>query len=150
MPTLRWRGGTSTPQELYINTYDLLFNATKISPFGWSKHTCRFGGDIRREEAKRLTHGEQEARYLKEPRDPDDQGSANRHNRSKNLSAANGSEPGSSHGPSSHSRIERKRHDQHGQHQQDCRPAFRYRQQSCQMIAEKHYSELNEDGGGNR
>lgn len=51
------RGSTSTPQELYVNTYDLIANLTKFSPHGWSRHTFRFGGDIRREEVKRLNDG---------------------------------------------------------------------------------------------
>ncbi len=51
------RGSTSTPQELYVNTYDLIANLTKFSPHGWSRHTFRFGGDVRREEVKRLNDG---------------------------------------------------------------------------------------------
>ena len=49
--------GSNTPQNLVINTYDMVLNFTKVSPFGWSKHTFRFGYDQRREEAKRLNNG---------------------------------------------------------------------------------------------
>jgi hypothetical protein len=51
------RGSTSTPQELYVNTYDLINNYTKVAPNGWSRHTFKFGGDVRREEVKRLNDG---------------------------------------------------------------------------------------------
>ncbi|MEO8026108.1 MAG: carboxypeptidase regulatory-like domain-containing protein [Bryobacteraceae bacterium] len=49
--------GSNTPQNLVINTYDAVLNLTKTSPFGWTKHTFRFGYDQRREEAKRLNNG---------------------------------------------------------------------------------------------
>src|SRR5204863_7342328 len=52
--TVGGAGGTSTPQFQVIGAYAVLFNATTVSPFGWSKHTFKFGFDGRREEAKRL------------------------------------------------------------------------------------------------
>jgi hypothetical protein len=50
-------GATNLPQGRITNTYELLSNATKIAPFGWTKHTLKFGYDGRREETRRFLDG---------------------------------------------------------------------------------------------
>ncbi len=44
---------TSIPQGRITNTYELAGNATKIAPFGFSRHTVKFGAYARRDEANR-------------------------------------------------------------------------------------------------
>jgi hypothetical protein len=51
-------GATNLPQGRITNTYELFFNATKVSPFGWSRHTLKFGYTPRREETIRFLNGQ--------------------------------------------------------------------------------------------
>jgi len=37
--------------------YELFANATKVSPFGWTRHTIKFGYNGRREETRRFLDG---------------------------------------------------------------------------------------------
>lgn len=48
---------TNLPQGRITNTYELFLNNTKVAPFGWSKHTLKFGYYGRREEARRFLNG---------------------------------------------------------------------------------------------
>jgi hypothetical protein len=50
-------GPTNFPQGRTTNTYELFLNGTKISPFGWTKHTLKFGYNGRREETSRFLDG---------------------------------------------------------------------------------------------
>jgi len=50
-------GPTNFPQGRTTNTYELFLNGTKISPFGWTKHTLKFGYNGRREETRRFLDG---------------------------------------------------------------------------------------------
>jgi len=50
-------GATNLPQGRITNTYELFANATKVSPFGWTRHTIKFGYNGRREETRRFLDG---------------------------------------------------------------------------------------------
>ncbi len=48
---------TNLPQGRITTTYELIGNATKIRPFGFSRHTLKFGFTGRRDEARRFLNG---------------------------------------------------------------------------------------------
>ncbi len=48
---------TNMPQGRTTNTYEVIASGTKIGPFGFSRHTVRFGYHGRREEARRYLNG---------------------------------------------------------------------------------------------
>jgi Carboxypeptidase regulatory-like domain len=50
-------GATNLPQGRITNTYELFVNAAKVSPFGWTRHTIKFGYNGRREETRRFLDG---------------------------------------------------------------------------------------------
>jgi hypothetical protein len=45
---------TNLPQGRITNTYELFLNHTQVAPFGWSKHTLKFGYAGRKEETARF------------------------------------------------------------------------------------------------
>jgi len=49
--------GTNMPQGRATNTYELIDNVTLIGPWGWSRHTLRFGVSLRREITNRFLNG---------------------------------------------------------------------------------------------
>ncbi|MGH9805045.1 MAG: carboxypeptidase regulatory-like domain-containing protein, partial [Candidatus Acidiferrales bacterium] len=49
--------GTNMPQGRSTNTFEYQDNVTLTAPFGWSRHTYRFGAQIRRENAHRFLNG---------------------------------------------------------------------------------------------
>ena len=49
--------GTNMPQGRATNTYEAIDNVSWISPFGWSRHTFRFGGNYRHEITNRFLNG---------------------------------------------------------------------------------------------
>lgn len=49
--------GTNMPQGRSTNTFEFQDNVTLTAPFGWSRHTYRFGAQIRRENAHRFLNG---------------------------------------------------------------------------------------------
>jgi len=64
LPTINVNGGfadlgstNNLPQGRTTNTYELLDNMSWISPFGRSKHSWRWGYQLRREDAKRFLDG---------------------------------------------------------------------------------------------
>jgi hypothetical protein len=64
LPTITITGGyaqlgsaTNVRQGRVVNTYDAAINNTMIAPFGWSRHTLKFGFDGRKEETKRFING---------------------------------------------------------------------------------------------
>ena len=48
---------TNLPQGRITNTYELYLNNTKTAPFGWARHTMKFGYYGRREEVARFLDG---------------------------------------------------------------------------------------------
>lgn len=48
---------TNLPQGRITNTYEVFLNNTKIAPFGWSRHTLKFGYNGRRDETNRFLNG---------------------------------------------------------------------------------------------
>ena len=48
---------TNLPQGRITNTYELLLNATHVAPFNFTRHTVKFGYNIRREETRRFLDG---------------------------------------------------------------------------------------------
>jgi hypothetical protein len=50
-------GATNLPQGRITNSYELFANFTKQSPFGWTRHTMKFGYAGRREETRRFLNG---------------------------------------------------------------------------------------------
>ncbi|HBY61755.1 MAG TPA: hypothetical protein DEH78_18180 [Solibacterales bacterium] len=48
---------TNLPQGRITNTYELFLNNTKIAPFGFSRHTLKFGYNGRRDETIRFLNG---------------------------------------------------------------------------------------------
>src|SRR5262245_6919887 len=64
IPTINISGGfaalgttNNLPQGRITSTYEIFDNMTLISPFGWSRHSWRWGFHIRREEARRYLNG---------------------------------------------------------------------------------------------
>src|SRR5713101_3925329 len=49
--------GTNMPQGRATNTYQAIDNVSVVSPFGWSRHTLRFGGEYRHEITNRFLNG---------------------------------------------------------------------------------------------
>ena len=49
--------GTNMPQGRATNTYEAIDNITFLNPFGWSRHTFRFGGALRHEITNRFLNG---------------------------------------------------------------------------------------------
>jgi hypothetical protein len=50
-------GATNLPQGRITNTYELFFNATQVAPFNFTRHTFKFGYNMRREETRRFLDG---------------------------------------------------------------------------------------------
>src|SRR5207247_6365180 len=50
-------GSNNNPAGRITNTYELSSNVTKVAPFGWNRHTVKFGYGGRREEARRFLDG---------------------------------------------------------------------------------------------
>jgi len=50
-------GATNLPQGRITNTYELFFNATQVAPFNFTRHTIKYGYNIRREETRRFLDG---------------------------------------------------------------------------------------------
>ncbi len=64
LPTITVAGGfavlgstNNLPQGRITNTYELFDNMSLISPFGWTRHSWRWGFHIRREDARRYLNG---------------------------------------------------------------------------------------------
>lgn len=49
--------GTNMPQGRATNTYEVIENLSLIGPWGWSRHTLRFGGEYRHEITNRFLNG---------------------------------------------------------------------------------------------
>src|SRR5713101_6481912 len=49
--------GTNMPQGRATNTYEAIDNVSLVSPFGWSRHTLRFGAEYRHEITNRFLNG---------------------------------------------------------------------------------------------
>src|SRR5713226_1971915 len=49
--------GTNMPQGRATNTYEAIDNVSLVSPFGWSRHTLRFGVEYRHEITNRFLNG---------------------------------------------------------------------------------------------
>ncbi len=49
--------GNNMPQGRSTNTYEVIDDVTLTGPFGWSRHTVRFGGNVRREITNRFLDG---------------------------------------------------------------------------------------------
>jgi hypothetical protein len=64
LPTITISGGfaplgstNNLPQGRITSTYEIFDNMTLTSPFGWARHSWRWGFHIRREEARRYLNG---------------------------------------------------------------------------------------------
>ena len=64
LPTINVRGGfaplgstSNLPQGRITNTYEIFDNMSLVAPFGASKHSWRWGGHVRREDARRFLDG---------------------------------------------------------------------------------------------
>lgn len=49
--------GTNMPQGRATNTYEVIENISLVSPWGWTRHTLRFGGHYRHEITNRFLNG---------------------------------------------------------------------------------------------